>query len=74
MATTIYTKEHKFMVERLRQARKEAGLDQKRVAALLKRPQSFISKVESGQRRVDVVELRTFARIYGKPIAYFVPE
>ena len=36
------------------------------------RPQSFISICQNGSRRVDVVELREFARLYGKPLNFFV--
>lgn len=55
----------------LRSAREEAGLTQKDAAILLGKPQSFVSKVESGERRLDVVELQAIARRYGKPLAYF---
>jgi len=58
-------------LERLRQARKEAGLTQVEVAARLGKPQSFVSKCESGERRVDVVELQIFAGLYDKPLSYF---
>jgi hypothetical protein len=44
------------------------------VAAALGRPQSFISKCESGERRVDIVELSELATLYGKPIRFFVPD
>ncbi|MCX6756073.1 MAG: helix-turn-helix transcriptional regulator [Candidatus Nomurabacteria bacterium] len=53
-------------------ARLESGLTQVQVAKKLKRPQSHISNVESGQQRVDVVELQTFAKIYNKDINYFI--
>jgi transcriptional regulator with XRE-family HTH domain len=56
----------------LRAARLQAGLTQVEVAAALRRPQSFISKCESGERRVDVVELEDFARLYRKPVAFFL--
>jgi transcriptional regulator with XRE-family HTH domain len=59
-------------VERLRKARHEAGLTQVQVAKKLNRPQSPISNVESGQQRVDVVELQVFAKIYNKDIKYFI--
>jgi hypothetical protein len=36
------------------------------VAKTLRRPQSFVSNCEPGERRVDVVELMEFARLYGK--------
>ncbi len=72
MKKSIHTKEYAVFVERLRKAREEAGLTQVQVAKKLKRPQSHVSNVESGQQRVDVVELQTFAKIYGKDINYFV--
>jgi transcriptional regulator with XRE-family HTH domain len=58
-------------LNRLRQAREEARLTQAEVARLLSRPQSFVSKSESGERRVDFVELQHFAKIYKKPVAFF---
>ena len=72
MTRSTQTKEYAYFVERLRKAREEAGLTQVEVAKKLKRPQSHISNVELGQQRVDVVELQTFAKIYGKEITYFV--
>lgn len=41
------------------------------VAGLLSRPQSFVSKSESGERRVNFVELTHFAKIYRKPLGFF---
>lgn len=41
----------------LRQARLEAGLRQEEVARRLGQPQSFVSKYESGERRLDIAEL-----------------
>ncbi len=72
MVKSIQTKEYAYFVERLRQARLEAGLTQVQVAKKLKRPQSHISNIESGQQRVDVVELQRFAKLYGKDINYFI--
>ena len=42
------------------------------VAKKLRRPQSFVSKCESGERRVDVVELTGFADLYRKDLGYFI--
>jgi transcriptional regulator with XRE-family HTH domain len=49
-----------------------AGLTQVEVAKRLKVPQSFVSKCESGERRVDVIELLAFARVYRKPLGFFI--
>jgi transcriptional regulator with XRE-family HTH domain len=72
MKKSSQTKEYAYFVERLRKARDESGLTQVEVAKKLGRPQSHISNVESGQQRVDVVELQRFARIYKKQINYFL--
>jgi len=56
------------------QARKDAGITQVRAAELLKQTQVYVSKSESGERRVDVIELSKFAKIYKKPLGYFVGE
>lgn len=60
------------MLKRLREARLQAGLTQSQAAAALRKPQSFISKCESGERRIDVIELDDFAGLYRKPLAFFV--
>lgn len=72
MTKSMHTKEYAYFAEQLRKAREEAGLSQVEVAKKLKRPQSHISNVESGQQRVDVIELQIFAKIYNKDIKYFV--
>jgi transcriptional regulator with XRE-family HTH domain len=72
MVKSIHTKEYAYFVERLRKARQEAGLTQVQVAKKIGRPQSHISNVESGQQRVDIVELKRFAKLYGKDISYFI--
>lgn len=68
---TFSPRYQEFLV-RLRQAREDAGMTQVEVARALGRPQSYVSKCESGERRVDVVELAEFARIYGLPLEHFV--
>lgn len=72
MVKSIQTREYAYFVDRLKQARLEAGLTQVQVAKKVKRPQSHISNIESGQQRVDVVELQRFAKLYGKDINYFI--
>lgn len=72
MKKSIHTKEHAVFVERLKKARTEAGLTQVQVAKKLRRPQSYVSQIESGQQRIDVVELQKFAKMYGKDTNYFL--
>lgn len=72
MEKSIYTKDHRFLVEQLKKARLEAGLDQTEVAKLLNRTQSYVSKVESGQIRIDIIQLKIFAKIYKKTLDFFV--
>ena len=68
----IYTKDHKSLVKKLKTARTGAGLDQKEVAKILGRSQSYVSKIESGQRQINVIQLKEFSKIYKKDIKYFL--
>jgi transcriptional regulator with XRE-family HTH domain len=74
MEKTIFTKSHKDLVSRLIKARKEAKLKQKDAAKKLGRTQSYISKIEAGQRRIDTVQLKEFAAVYKKKINYFLQQ
>lgn len=67
-----HSAEYEHFRRRLKQARTKARLTQAEAAEKLDRPQSFVSKCESGERRVDVVELKAFARAYGVPLSYFM--
>lgn len=59
---------------KLKAAREDAGLTQQEVATILERPQSLISKIETGERRVDFIELQVLARIYDRPVRDFEDE
>lgn len=72
MSKSVYSKDYKEIIERLKKARIEAQLSQQAVADKLDKPQSYISKIESGERRLDVAEMKKFSMIYNKPISYFV--
>lgn len=72
MKTSTYSQDYNEFLKRLRLARSDAALTQSGVARRLKRPQSFVSECESGERRVDVVELAAFARLYRKSLSFFV--
>jgi transcriptional regulator with XRE-family HTH domain len=69
----IYTEKYQSFLSRLREARKEKGLTQTEVASMLGKPQSYVTKCETGERRVDIVELADFARVYEKSLDYFLP-
>lgn len=62
---------YEALARRLRQARESAGLTQTEAAHRLGKPQSFVSKIESGERRIDILELYTIAEVYGKDLSYF---
>ncbi|MCM8797044.1 MAG: helix-turn-helix transcriptional regulator [Candidatus Omnitrophica bacterium] len=72
MDKTIYLKEYRAIIGLLKKARLESGLTQAEVAKKLKKPQSYISKCEACERRVDLLELTKLAKIYNKPISYFI--
>ena len=72
MPKSIYTKEYRKVIERLKKVRQEAGLTQVEVAKKLNKPQSYISKIERGERRIDIAELKEIADIYKKSLSYFV--
>lgn len=60
------------LLKKLRQARLEVGLTQVEVGKKLKQPQVYVSKIERGERKVDALELAEFAKIYKKPLDYFL--
>ena len=72
MPKTIYSKEHKRITERLKKARKEAGLTQAEAGKRFGQDQTVISKIESGQYRVDAVQLRKLAGIYKQDLNDFL--
>ena len=65
MAKTLGTARHKALVAMLIEARERAGMTQTDLANRLGEYQSFVARLESGQRRVDVVELIELAGILG---------
>lgn len=60
--------------ERLRDARKYLGLKQEDVAAYLKIPRTALGDIESGQRRLEAIELTRLAKLYKQPTTYFTGE
>jgi transcriptional regulator with XRE-family HTH domain len=64
MSESIYSREYKLFLERLRKIRLKSGLTQVEAAQRLRKPQSYISKIERGERRIDVIELKWLLKIY----------
>jgi ribosome-binding protein aMBF1 (putative translation factor) len=62
---TLRSKGHRALIDILVESREQAGLTQRDLAARLKRPHSFIGRIEAGERRVDVIEFIEIARVMG---------
>ena len=68
----VQPREHELVGAVLAQARERAGLTQVQLAKLLRKPQSFVSSYERGQRRIDVLEmLRIVEALKGDPRRVF---
>jgi transcriptional regulator with XRE-family HTH domain len=72
MDKSIYSREYETFLRRLRAARLRAGLTQVQLAARLGQTQSFVSKCERGERRLDLVEVRAFCVAMGVSLPRFV--
>jgi transcriptional regulator with XRE-family HTH domain len=69
---SIFSAQQERLQELLRQLRLEAGLRQTDLAERLDQPQSFVSKYESGERRLDLLELRQICKALGISLKDFV--
>lgn len=74
MTKTIYRPEHTALLNLLRKHRKAAGLTQVDCSKALNRPQSFMSDVENGTRRLDIVQLRDLCKVLGITLPELVRE
>ena len=72
MSKHIFTERQEVLQELLRRIRVDAGLTQTELAERLKRPQSFVSKIESGERLLDFLELKEICDAVGIPLTDFV--
>ncbi|GAB4685997.1 helix-turn-helix domain-containing protein [Mycobacterium avium] len=72
MEKSITTAAYAELIRVLRDARVEAGMSQHQLAERLDEPQSFVSKYESGSRRLDLVELREIACALGLSLSSLV--
>ena len=72
MKKSIHTDEYAALLALLREARASAGLTQVQLAERLGQSQSFVSKAEVGERRLDVIQLRTICEAVGTTLPAFV--
>lgn len=72
MDKTLYSQRQLTLQRLLRELRCQAGLRQQDVAERIDEPQSFVSKYESGERRLDILELRELCACLGISLARFV--
>jgi transcriptional regulator with XRE-family HTH domain len=72
--SAVHTPEYQHLLKRLRQARLTRGLTQDQVAKALRRHQSYVTKCELGERRLDPIDLARFAKLYRKPVTFFLPK
>lgn len=59
---------------KLREAREYLGLKQEQVARHMELPRTAVSEIENGHRGVSAIELKKFARLYQRPVAWFTGE
>jgi transcriptional regulator with XRE-family HTH domain len=71
---SIYTDEYRVLLDLLTKYRQASGLTQVELAKELGQSQSFISKVERGDRRLDVIQLRTICQTLGVSFPKFIRE
>ena len=74
MEKMVYTPEYGILLRMLRRLRQERGLTQVQLAERLSENQSFVSKCERGEHRLDVLELRIFCNGLGITLVEFITE
>ena len=72
MEKSIHTREYGVLLRLLREARERSGITQVELAAKLGQTQSFVSKIELGDSRLDMIQLRTILTAIGVRLSDFV--
>lgn len=72
MTKAIYRPEYEILLQQLKRLRLDAGFTQAQCSSALGRPQSFMSDVERGVRRLDIVQLRDICLFLGTNLTDFV--
>jgi len=71
---SITSKDYRIFLKELKAVRKKSGLSQIELAERIGETQSFVSKCERGERRIDIAELRWFCRAFDVSMAAFVQQ
>ena len=74
MKKSIYKNENNILIDLLYSLRLKARLKQSELAQRIGVPQSFISKIENGQRRIDIIELNKICKIFGITLTEFIQQ
>jgi transcriptional regulator with XRE-family HTH domain len=73
MLRAFHSPRYQNFCRRLKEARLRSGLTQAQAARALGQPQNFVSKCETGERRIDPIELADFMALYGTTFEALVP-
>ena len=73
MLRAFHSPRYRNMCRRLKEARQRSGLTQAEAARALGQPQNFVSKCETGERRIDPIELADFIELYGITFEALIP-
>lgn len=74
MPHVFHSDAYKYLLERLVDARKAAGLNQTDLGKLMGRGQTFVSKVEQGERRLDAIELIIWCRFIEADVSRLISD
>lgn len=74
MTKAIYRPEYGVFLDILKRRRVEAGLTQVECSKALGRAQSFMSDVEKGSRRLDIIQIRDLCHVFGGDLPTLIQE
>lgn len=74
MSESTYSREYRIFLERLRAARKKSQLSQRELAERLDKSYSYVAKLETGDSRMDIYQIRLYLRAVNMPFLEFMQE